>query len=193
MPNPVKSLGYIKCYSSSSPRPVKSRSSKIACMVTTVHVACMQMVLHIHGNLCKVLIPLFKNNLNLSMCLSFLFCPVFGCLLLSITALSCSLPRCTLLIFVFVFTEADFVAQPINQTSLSQSKRQIYIHLTFQTEKISLNRSAGLTYKLYPHELRTIYALIEELSQCDKYWLSLPQVVNIASCFSPLVLSTCHN
>ena len=132
------------------------------------------------------------------MCLSFLLCPVLGCLLPSITALSCSLPRCTVLIFVFVFTEADFVAQPINQTSLSQSKRQIYIHLTFQTEKISLNRSAGLTYKLYPHELRTIYALIEELSQCNKYWLSLvhtrgPQIVNIANCFSPLVLSTCHN
>ena len=122
MPNPVKSLGYIKCYSWSSPRPVKSRSSKTACMVTTVHVACMQMVFHIHGNLCKVLIPLFKNNLNLSMCLSFLLCPVLGCLLPSITALLCSLPRCTVLIFVFVFTEADFVAQPINQTSLSQSK-----------------------------------------------------------------------
>ena len=28
MPNPVKSLGYIKCYSSSSPRPVKSPSFK---------------------------------------------------------------------------------------------------------------------------------------------------------------------
>ena len=29
MPNPVKGLGYIKCYSSSSPRPVKSPSSSI--------------------------------------------------------------------------------------------------------------------------------------------------------------------
>ena len=29
MPNPVKSLGYIKCYSSSSPRPVKSPSNSI--------------------------------------------------------------------------------------------------------------------------------------------------------------------
>ena len=28
MPNPVKSLGYIKCYSSSNPRPVKSPSFK---------------------------------------------------------------------------------------------------------------------------------------------------------------------
>ena len=122
MPNPVKSFGYIKCCSSSSPRPVKSRPSKFACIVTTMHVACMQTVLHIHENLCKILIPLFKNNLNLLMCLSFLFYPVLGCLVLSITALSCSLPRCTLLIFVFVFTEADFVAQPINQRSLSQSK-----------------------------------------------------------------------
>ena len=29
MPNPVKSLGYIKCYNSSSPRPVKSPSNSI--------------------------------------------------------------------------------------------------------------------------------------------------------------------
>ena len=34
MPNPVKSLGYIKCYSSSSPRPVKSPSNSI--IYTTV-------------------------------------------------------------------------------------------------------------------------------------------------------------
>ena len=135
MPNHVKSLGYIKCYSSSSPRTVKSRPSKIACMVTTMHVACMQTVLHIHKNLCKVLIPPFKNNLNLSMCLSFLFCPVFGCLLLSITALSCSLPCCTVLIFVFVFTEADFVAQPINQTSLSQSKGRFTLILLSRLER----------------------------------------------------------
>ena len=31
MPIPVKSLGYIKCYSSSSPRPVKSSSNSIRC------------------------------------------------------------------------------------------------------------------------------------------------------------------
>ena len=29
MPNPVKSLGYIKCYSLSSPRPIKSPSNSI--------------------------------------------------------------------------------------------------------------------------------------------------------------------
>ena len=29
MPNPAKSLGYIKCHSSSSPRPVKSSSNSI--------------------------------------------------------------------------------------------------------------------------------------------------------------------
>ena len=29
MPNPVKSLGYIKCYSSTSPKPVKSPSNSI--------------------------------------------------------------------------------------------------------------------------------------------------------------------
>ena len=31
MPNPVKSLGYIKCYSSSSSRPIKSPSNSIRC------------------------------------------------------------------------------------------------------------------------------------------------------------------
>ena len=29
MPNPIKSLGYTKCYSLSSPRPVKSPSNSI--------------------------------------------------------------------------------------------------------------------------------------------------------------------
>ena len=114
------------------------------------------------------------------MCLSFLFCPVLGCLL-PITALSCLLSRCTVLIFVFVFTEADFVAQPINQTSLSQSKRQIYIHLTFQTEKISLNRSAGLMYKLYPHELRTIYARIKFQVRVIDLFQTFKQIMVLAS------------
>ena len=31
MPNSIESLGYIKCYSSSSPRPVKSPSNSIRC------------------------------------------------------------------------------------------------------------------------------------------------------------------
>ena len=31
----------------------------------TVHVTCMQTALRVHKNLCTVLIPLCKNNLNL--------------------------------------------------------------------------------------------------------------------------------
>ena len=41
------------------------RPSQIACTVTTVQVTCMQMALHAHENLCTVLIPLHKNDLNL--------------------------------------------------------------------------------------------------------------------------------
>ena len=45
-----------RCYSS---------PPQIACTVTTVHITCMQTMLCIHKNLCTVLIPLCKNNLNL--------------------------------------------------------------------------------------------------------------------------------
>ena len=45
-----------------SPAP---RSSQIACTVMTVHIAFTQMALCVPENLCMVLIPLCKNNLNL--------------------------------------------------------------------------------------------------------------------------------
>ena len=34
MPHPVESTGYIKCYNSSSPRPIKSHSNSIDATVT---------------------------------------------------------------------------------------------------------------------------------------------------------------
>ena len=43
-----------------------SRPSQIACTVTTVYIMFMQMALHVHKNLCTVLIPQCRNNLNLS-------------------------------------------------------------------------------------------------------------------------------
>ena len=70
--------------------------------------------LHMHENLCTLLIPLCKNNLNLPMSSSFFFYPVLGCLLLLFIMLVCLLPLCAgLILFVclFVFTENDFVAQ----------------------------------------------------------------------------------
>ena len=41
------------------------RSSQIACTLTTVHIAFTQTALRVPENLCMVLIPLCKNNLNL--------------------------------------------------------------------------------------------------------------------------------
>ena len=58
------------------------RSSQIACTVSTVHVMYMQATLCVHKNLCTVLIPLCKNNLNLSMVSSFFLpCAYFSRLL----------------------------------------------------------------------------------------------------------------
>ena len=42
-----------------------TRPSQIACMVVTMHIMCGQSMLHVRKNLCTVLIPLSKNNLNL--------------------------------------------------------------------------------------------------------------------------------
>ena len=85
---------------------------QILCTVTTVHVMCTQIASYMHKNLCTLLIPLCKNNLNLPMCSSF-FLPMLGCLLL-LFMLSCLLPVCAALIFfcLFVFTKNDFVAKP---------------------------------------------------------------------------------
>ena len=44
--------------------------SQIACTVMTVHIACMQTVLHMHTNSCLVLIPLCKDHLNLPISLA---------------------------------------------------------------------------------------------------------------------------
>ena len=46
-----------------------------------LYVTCMQTALHMHENLCTILIPLCKNNLDLPMFFFFFFfCPMFGCL-----------------------------------------------------------------------------------------------------------------
>ena len=65
---------------------LNSRPSQIVCMFTTMYIMCMQMVLCVHKNLCLPLIPQSKNNLNLPM--SFFYCSVPGCLLLSLIMLS---------------------------------------------------------------------------------------------------------
>ena len=42
------------------------RPSQIACTVTTLHITCMQTVLHAHKNLCTLLIPLCQKYLSQS-------------------------------------------------------------------------------------------------------------------------------
>ena len=41
------------------------RPSQNACTITTMHVTCTQTALRRHEKSCTVVIPLFKNNLNL--------------------------------------------------------------------------------------------------------------------------------
>ena len=102
-----------------------SRPSQITCTAMTVYVMCMQTAFCVYENCenwCTVLIHLCKNNLNVSMCLSFFFCPVLGCLHLSFIVLSYLLPcRAALILFV-CFYGSRFCSPTINQTSLSQSK-----------------------------------------------------------------------
>ena len=83
------------------------------------------------------------------------------------------LPCCTALIFLVCFYRSQFCSLVIHQTSLNQPKWLVSIHLTLHTGKISLNRSTGITYKSYLHELRAIYVFSETSSQCDKSWLRL--------------------
>ena len=79
---------------------------------------CMKTVLHVKKNLCMVLIPLCKNNLNLRMCSSFFFLPCALLLLLLFIVLSCLLPRCAALIFLSVcFYRSRFCYPAINQIS----------------------------------------------------------------------------
>ena len=97
-----------------------------------------------------------------------------GCLL-SFIMLSSLLPPCAASIFLFVFTEANVLAQPKTRhllVNLVSIQRLVSIHLILQKGKI-LNRFIGFTSKLYQHEMRTIYLFVEKLSQCYKYCLSL--------------------
>ena len=95
--------------------------SSIQNQAFTNWVTCMQTELRVHKNWFTVLIFLYRNTLNLPMCSSFLFYPVLGCFLLSYNVLPYLLPRCSVLIFLFVcFFESRFCS--INHTSLSQSR-----------------------------------------------------------------------
>ena len=126
-----------------------SRPSHIACTVTAVYVTCKETALHVYKNSCKVLIRLSKTNLNLQSVLLF-FCHVLGCLLFSFILLSYLLLRCA--DFLFVFMEAEFVAQ-LQNTYLFVNLNACFHSSYFAARKISLNRFTGLMYKLYYHDL----------------------------------------
>ena len=120
-----------------------------------LHIMCTERAVHVHKDLCMLLI-LVQKQLKSSMSLSFLFCPVRRYLLLLFIFLLCLLPCSAALICLFaVFTEVHFVAQPYTRHLL-----EVSIHLTLQTEKISLNRFTVFTYKLYQLEFRTMYVFV---------------------------------
>ena len=140
--------------------------SQIACTVMTVYVTCKQTLLHIHTNLCMLLIPLCNNYFSLPMCSSF-FCPVLGCLLLSFIVLSCLLPCCTVLIFLHVcFSRSQFCSPAINQTSLSQSKGWFPLlpARTMNCENCQLLATGAINLA----QLRTSYCLPTHRPLCFK-------------------------
>ena len=101
------------------------------------------MALGAHKNLCTVLIPLCKNNLNLLM-YSSLFSAL--CLVASSSPLSCC-HACylALLIFLFIyFHRNQFCSPAINQISLSQSKDWFPIILLCIWEKYHWKGLLGL-------------------------------------------------
>ena len=103
-----------------------NRPSQIACTVKTVRVTCTQKKLHAHENSCTVLISLCKNNLNLSKCSSF-FPHVLASFLPLFIVLSCLLPRCTTLIFLFLcFYRSQFCSPAINHISLTPGFHSSY-------------------------------------------------------------------
>ena len=81
------------------------RSSQIACMVMSMHVTCTQTVLHVHENSCTALIPMRKQFKSAKVVFFAL------CLVTSSRPLCCHACYLAALIFMFVFTEADFPAQ----------------------------------------------------------------------------------
>ena len=115
---------------------------------------CTQTMLHVQENLCTVLIPLCKNNLNLPVCSSFFFCLVSDCLLHLFIILSCLLPRCTG--FFFFFYRRWFCIPVINQISLSQSKGWFPFILLCRWEKYPWTGPLGL-YINYTNRISELY------------------------------------
>ena len=144
---------------------------------------------------------------------------MLDCLTLFIM-LPCLLPRCAVLIFLFVcFYRNLFCSPAINQTSLSQSKSWFSHILLWRQEKFYRTGSLGLHNNMI-YMRRNVSHLqfcgkhfwpIGKFIWLDKnifhwrvktdlkndfimyYFLQGPLIVKIASCFCPLVLSTCHN
>ena len=131
---------------------------------------CMQMALHQYKNLCMVLIPLCKNNLNLPMCSSFFLpCawlppPFVHHVAMLATSLHCA-------DFFVCFCRNQFCSPTINQISFSQSKGLFPFILLCRQEKYywtgPLGSCINCTNKI------SGLCICWKLSQYDKYWLSL--------------------
>ena len=174
------------------------------------------MALHMHENLCMVLIYLCKSNLNLPMCSSFFSAlSLVASFSLSLYCHSHSLAALCWFFCLFVFKEANFVVQPEIKHVLVNLKAGF--HSSYFADEKSIIELVYL-YKLYQHEIYPIFIFcrkhfwpVGKLTWLDKntfygvveaglkddfvmyYFLQGPRIVKINSCFCPMVLSTCHN
>ena len=151
-----------------------------------------------------------------------LFCPVLDSLILFIV-LSCLVPRCAVLIFLFVRIYGSLFCSPaINQTSRNQSKgwfshillcRQekyywtglLGLHINYNNMIYIRRNKSHLQFcgkhflpvgKLIWLDKNTFHWTVETDLKNDfimYYFLWGPSIVKIVSCFCALVLSICHN
>ena len=155
-----------------------NRLSQIAYTVMIVHVPCTQTALHVLKNSCMVLIPLFKNKLNLQMCSFFLPCnwlppPLVYRVVLLTTSLHC---------FLFVcFYRSQFCSPAINQISHSQSKGWFPFILLCRWEKYWTGL-LGLCIN-YTNMSSDLYQHMYSYTSCKSH-----ELWKIST-----VLSTCHN
>ena len=119
-----------------------------------MHITCMQTALDVHKNLCTVLIPLCKNNLNLPMCSSF-----FSALCLVACSSHSSCCRATYLHcadFFVCFCRNWLCSPAINQISLSQSKGWFPYILLHRQEKYCWTDPLGLSIN-YTNRISELY------------------------------------
>ena len=110
------------------------------------------MALHMHKNLCMVLIYLCKSNLNLPMCSSFFSAlSLVASFSLSLYCHSHSLAALCWFFCLFVFKEANFVVQPEIKHVLVNLKAGFHSSYFADEENIMELACWVYVYKLYQH------------------------------------------